>query len=156
MLLYPDVGLPTIDDRIRFEQSLRVFALFTYLDLPVEVIWTRPPSCTRPQAEWTVDADFFPRWEVGANDRHAFLFGIVDRLWDGLEFPLEVPPAFASEWEKTVGSECEDDEPKAHRKSDRLFRNSTPRRIQHLFRKGENTPAFEGLPLPTADTEHPF
>lgn len=155
LLLYPDIGVPTPDDRMRFEQSLRVLGLFLYIQLPFEEIWVSP-AASRRQSEWTVDADFFPRWELRPGDRHSFLFGIVDRLWDGLEFRGKVPSPLADEWVRNVAWEFAED--RACR--DRPGRAGTGLSlglagiVQQLLGKHPNRRNFVGLhPTPSATEE---
>lgn len=146
LFLYPDVGVPTPDDRMRFEQSLRVLGLFRYLQLPVDEVWVTP-AVSRTQSEWTVDADFFPRWELRPGDRHSFLFGIVDRLWDGLEFQGQPPSPLEEEWVRNVAWEFVDDRscrwPGGGWKG--VLPLGLPGRVQKLLRKHPHRSGFVGL-----------
>jgi hypothetical protein len=154
LLLYPDMGVPTEDDRWRFEQSLRAFALFSYLRLPVAATWVVPAS-RKPRSRWTVEEDFFPRWEVRPGDRHAFLFGIVDRLWDCLEFSPQTPRLLELEWHASVGDEDLDDEQGLHAGPGGRLRALTDG-VQKLLGKQADRSHFVGCDLPPTNPKLPL
>lgn len=151
LLLYPDIGVPTIDERWRHEQSLRAWTLFNHLQVPVSVEWVRPTP-PRAQSEWTIDSDFFPRWEIREGDRHSFLFGIVDRLHDSLEFDDAVPAALEAEWQSVVASEYWDDDDRATTWLG-VLRSDRARLLQQLFRKNPDGTRFDGGALNPSDLE---
>ncbi len=151
LLLFPDVGVPTEDDRWRFEQSLRAFALFDYLKLPVTSTWIVPPAA-KPRSRWTVEDDFFPQWEIRPGDRHAFLFGIVDRLWDCLEFDPHPPSRLEVEWRACVQDEDEDEESPRHRPRRGLVA-LTAGGLHKLLGKQSDSATFVGGNLPPTNLE---
>ncbi len=141
LLLYPDVGVPSRDDRWRHEHSLRIRAVLLDLRLPVSIDWVAPVP-TRSHREWTADRDCYPQWLV-AGDRHAFLYGIVGRLWDSLEFTPQPPELLEREWRVVVlADELDDDELVQHG----LGLAPVSGAVQLLGQDSEGIP-FQGGPL---------
>jgi hypothetical protein len=96
LLLMGEVAPSGDQDDWRVDHSQRVLELFCALQLPgVGVEWLRARDL--PTSQWETSVDCLPIWDLGG-ERHAFLYGITEKLWSSLNFYPHPPNALVKEW----------------------------------------------------------
>lgn len=93
LYLYPDVGVPTKDDRWRHEQSIRVGLIFDEIQFPgVQRRWVEPIPLEKHRP-----VGLYPEWSTTLGPMQ-FLYGIVGELWDRMTFDPNPPNSLLAEW----------------------------------------------------------